>query len=165
MRNNWSRCQWEMKNNRAFFWENLKSLSFHSTSLQQTGLEVTLYTCRRVVWGWISAGVPVMLTGSRSFPQSLYENTKIEPRLGHDFFLPSSFQFITHQSSYNPTLYTVIYTGIVSLNNPQKIILWRMYPLPRNYSVNMFQRIRNNIGRPFLGNGCVFCAVVRPEAV
>jgi hypothetical protein len=39
------------------------------------------------------------------------------------------------------------------------------YPLLSNDSVNTFQRIRNKRGHPLLGNGCVFCAVVRPEAI
>jgi hypothetical protein len=39
-----------------------------------------------------------------SFPQSLHENSGTVPQLGHNHFLPNSFQFIIHLSSYHSTL-------------------------------------------------------------
>jgi hypothetical protein len=41
----------------------------------------------------------------RGFPQSLQVNSGIVPRLGHNRFVPSPFQFIIIHLSYHPTLY------------------------------------------------------------
>lgn len=44
-------------------------------------------------------------SGFCGLPQSLQENAAIVPLLGHDHFLPNSYQFVTHQSSYSSALY------------------------------------------------------------
>jgi hypothetical protein len=48
-----------------------------------------------------------MLTEVRGFLQSLQTNAGIVPRLGHNRFLPNPFQFIIHDSSYYPPLYSL----------------------------------------------------------
>jgi hypothetical protein len=56
----------------------------------------------------ISVGTPANLTVDfLGFLQSFQTNSWIALRSGHDQFLPVPFQFIIHESSYHPTLYSV----------------------------------------------------------
>jgi hypothetical protein len=75
--------------------------------------------------------------------------------------------------NYRSDVYLILYSDKHKMSWGK--ILWRIDPFLGNGSikpsrgdrflVNTFQRISNNRGYPLLGNGRVFCAVVRPENI
>jgi hypothetical protein len=58
------------------------------------------------------------------FPET---NSGITNQLGHDRFLPNSFQFITHLSSYRSTLYSLANDGIVKYSRPHEETCWQFH--------------------------------------
>jgi hypothetical protein len=65
-------------------------------SFEQADLAVMIQTCiRDSTWTLV-----ILIEGFYGFPQFLQPNAEIVPQSGHDHFLPNTFQFIIHQSSY-----------------------------------------------------------------
>jgi hypothetical protein len=71
---------------------------------EQLDLEVTLWTCTQLISN-LGQVLSILTRAFCSFPQCLQANAKI-PWLLYDHFLPNPFQFIIHQLSYYPALYS-----------------------------------------------------------
>jgi hypothetical protein len=87
------------------------SITFHSDNIKR---DRDFEAGCRLIFRRCLARIPIgtqdsLINVSRGFSQLLQANGGIEPRLGHEFFLPNPYQFTIHQSSYHPTLCSLSY--------------------------------------------------------
>jgi hypothetical protein len=90
----------------------------------------------------------ILIEISHGTSQSFQTNARIAPWLGHDYFLPNIFQFISY-----PTMWCYItYILTVSLNKPLKVRALS------DHSPQAYAEIKKNIRNFIFTTSCIFRA-------